>query len=51
VVSKAMKGILVSKPSILMVSCLGIIIEFFMFFFNKLPITKKIVFGGVDDIP
>jgi hypothetical protein len=36
-----MKGILVSKPSIHAISCLGIIIEFFMFLFDKVPIIKK----------
>ncbi len=50
-VSKVMKGILVSKPSIHTVSCLGIIIEFFMFLFDKLPITKTSFFGVVYDIP
>jgi hypothetical protein len=46
-----MKGILVTKPSIRTLSCLGIVIEFFMFLIYKLRITKKSFFGGVDYIP
>jgi len=50
-ISKVMKGILVSKPSICTLNCLGIVVESFMFLFYKLPIIKKSLFGGVDDIP
>jgi len=51
VVSKVMKGILVSKPSIRIISSLGIIIEFFVFLFYKLPNTILFFFGGVNGTP
>jgi hypothetical protein len=46
-----MIGVLVFKPLIRTLSCLGILLESFMFVFYKLPITRKSLFGGVDDIP